>query len=117
MNSKLVESLVQVIESLPQDDYILFQQQLALGSIQKTQGVCGGHARIRNTRIPVWTIVSLQQQGADDQELLENYPNLTAFDLVAVRIYYSNHPQEIDTLLASYADEDIQDLQGEAIEC
>lgn len=117
MNSKLVESLVQVIESLPQDDYILFQQKLALGSIQKTQGVCGGNARIRNTRIPVWTIVSLQQQGADDQELLENYPSLTAYDLLAVRIYYSNHSQEIDTLLASYADDDIHNLQEKAIEC
>ncbi len=117
MNNKLVESLVQVIESLPQDDYLLFQQQLALRSIQKTQGVCGGHACIRNTRIPVWTIVSLQQQGADDIELLDNYPSLTDFDLVAVRNYYSQHRQEIDSLLTSYAEDDESELQGDVIEC
>ena len=110
MNSRLVESLVQVIESLPQDDYILFQQQLTLRSIQKTEGVCGGQARIRNTRIPVWTIISLQHQGADDSELLENYPSLTPFDLVAVRNYYSVHQQEIDGIIAKYAKEDELDL-------
>jgi hypothetical protein len=33
MNMKLVESLVQVIEVLPQEDYVLFQQQLTLRSI------------------------------------------------------------------------------------
>ncbi len=117
MNNKLVESLVQLIESLPQDDYFLFQQQLILRSIQKSENVCGGLARIRNTRIPVWTIVSLQQQGANDIELLENYPSLTAFDLVAVRHYYSQHRQEIDNLLSRYSDEDAGELQGEVIEC
>jgi Protein of unknown function (DUF433) len=59
MNTKLVESLVQVIESLPPEDYILLQGQLTARNIQKTAGVCGGYARIRNTRIPVWTIISL----------------------------------------------------------
>ena len=36
--------------------------------IQHTPGVCGGNACIRNTRIPVWTLVSLRSQGATDSE-------------------------------------------------
>jgi type III restriction enzyme len=28
--------------------------------IQKTPGICGGNARIRDTRIAVWTLVSFQ---------------------------------------------------------
>lgn len=116
MNSKLVKSLVEIIESLSQDEYVLFQQQLAMRSIQKTKGVCGGHARIRDTRIPVWTIISLEKQGADDAELLDNYPDLTLFDLVVARNYYSGHHQEIDTLLASYADEDEHELHENVIE-
>ena len=112
MNSKLVESLVQVVESLPLDDYAFFQQQLTARSIQKTEGVCGGHARIRNTRIAVWIIISLQHQGADDKELLENNPSLTPFDLVAVRNYYSLHQQEIDSIIANYAQEDEVELDG-----
>ena len=31
-------------------------------AIQKIPGVCGGHACVRNTRIPVWTLVSLRQR-------------------------------------------------------
>ena len=42
--------------------------------IQRTPGISGGQACIRNTRIPVWTLVSLLQQGATEQELLRNYP-------------------------------------------
>ncbi|WP_069789717.1 DUF433 domain-containing protein [Cyanobacterium sp. IPPAS B-1200] len=106
MNNKLVESLVQVIESLPYDDYALFQEQLSIRSIQKTKGVCGQQARIRNTRITVWTITSLIQQGADDIEILENYPSLTPFDLIAVKDYYKQNKQEIDTVIAQYDKQD-----------
>lgn len=109
MNPKLVESLVQMIESLPQDDYVLFQEQLIIRSIQKTEGVCGGHARIRKTRIAVWTIISFQNQGADEEELLRNFPVLTPFDLMAARIYYQTHTTEIDRIIASHAGEDNDD--------
>lgn len=102
MNTKLVESLVQVIESLSPEDYALFQKQLTKRSIQKTKGICGGQARIRNTRIPVWTIISLQNQGADDLEILENFPILTPFDLVAARDYYANHFEEINSLISAH---------------
>ena len=106
MNTKLVESLVQVIESLSPEDYSLFQKTLTSRNIQKTEGICGGHARIRNTRIPVWTIISLQKQGAEDQELLHNFPVLTTFDLITARNYYQNYSLEIDNIIASHNSED-----------
>jgi uncharacterized protein (DUF433 family) len=106
MNNKLVESLVEVVYSLEAKDYAIFQQQLALKSIQKTEGVCANQARIRNTRIPVWTIISFLHQGAEDKELLENYPMLTFFDLFAVKNYYSTHQEEIDSIIANYTQED-----------
>ena len=68
--------------------------------IQKTEGVCGGHACVRNTRIPVWTLVSLRQQGATEQELLNNYPDLALEDLTAVWGYYYNYKSEIDLTIA-----------------
>lgn len=37
-------------------------------TIQVTPGVCGGQPCIRNTRIPVWTLVAFRQQGTDDEE-------------------------------------------------
>jgi uncharacterized protein (DUF433 family) len=102
MNTKLVESLAQVIESLAPDEYVLLQEKLKSRAIQKTIGVCGGHAKIRNTRIPVWTIISLQQQGANSPELLRNFPSLTVDDLRNTQFYYTNHQEEIDHAIASH---------------
>jgi uncharacterized protein (DUF433 family) len=106
MNTKLVESLAQVIESLPPDEYLLLQEKLKSRAIQKTIGVCGGHARIRNTRIAVWTIISLQQQGADILEITRNFPVLTTDDLSNIQTYYAEHRAEIDQAIASHQHEE-----------
>jgi type III restriction enzyme len=68
--------------------------------IQKTPGVCGGNARIRNTRIPVWTLVSFRKLGTPDSELLESYPSLTQDDLDLAWSYYSENQEEIDLAIA-----------------
>jgi uncharacterized protein (DUF433 family) len=79
----------------------LLTLHLSRGSrgITKTPNVMGGDACLANTRIPVWLFVSLRQQGANDAELLENYPQLTAADLVNVWAYADAHPDEIGTAL------------------
>ena len=98
MNIQLVDSLIQVIESLTPEESLLFQEKLSARAIQSTPGVCGGNARIRNTRIPVWTLVSLHQQGA---ELLRNYPGLSDRDLENAWRYYDRHREEIDRIIVS----------------
>lgn len=75
--------------------------------IQKTLGVCGENARIRNTRIPIWTLVSFRKLGAPDSELLESYPSLTHDDLDLAWSYYSENQVEIDRAIAA------QDLDNE----
>ncbi len=67
--------------------------------IKKTPGVCGGDACIGNTRIPVWTLVSLRQQGASDKDLLEGYPTLNQADLEAAWQYYDARRGEIETAI------------------
>lgn len=74
--------------------------------IKKTPHVCGGNARIRNTRIPVWSLVSFHQQGAPDEYLLRNYPGLTHEDLEAAWSYYKEHREEIDQIIADEEDDD-----------
>ncbi|NES22447.1 MAG: DUF433 domain-containing protein [Symploca sp. SIO3E6] len=59
MNTKLVKSLAEAVNALEPEHYALFQSTLITKTIQKTPGVCGGNARIRNTRIAVWTLISL----------------------------------------------------------
>jgi type III restriction enzyme len=67
--------------------------------INKTQAVCGGNARIRNTRIPVWTLVSLHKMGESDSNLISNFPGLTQADLNEAWVYYQNNTQEIENAI------------------
>lgn len=64
--------------------------------IEKTTGVCGGSACIIRTRIPVWTLVELQQMGTSNATLLEFYPSLRQQDLIAAWAYYKSNKKEID---------------------
>src|ERR1700722_11645215 len=64
--------------------------------IEKTAGICGGDARIANTRIPVWLLVLQRKSGRDDQQVLDSYPILTMTDLDAAWEFYSNNPLEIE---------------------
>lgn len=71
--------------------------------IEKNSGVMGGDACIRQTRIPVWLLVSLRQQGATEAFLLEDYPDLTAADLTNAWLYASTHQAEVETALQRQA--------------
>ena len=63
--------------------------------IEKTPDVCGGDARIANTRIPVWVLVQARNLGNSEAELLENYPSLTATDLTNAWTYAAAYPEEM----------------------
>jgi uncharacterized protein (DUF433 family) len=68
--------------------------------IQKTPNVCGGDARIRNTRVPVWSLVVARRLGATDAELLDYFVTpLTPADVAAAWDYYARHREEIEQAL------------------
>ena len=67
--------------------------------IEKNPQVMGGDACIRQTRIPVWLLISRQRQGATEAYILADYPDLSAVDLVNVWFYADTHPDEIDAAL------------------
>jgi uncharacterized protein (DUF433 family) len=70
---------------------------LSIGAkgISKTPGVCGGEAGIAGTRIAVWLLVEAQQLGISEAQLLQDYPHITAADLVNAWAYADAHPEEI----------------------
>lgn len=72
-----------------------------LDGINKTPKVVGGAARIRNTRIPVWSLFQSRQMGASDLEILEAYPGLTQTDLVNAWFYAETFSIEIDQAIAA----------------
>jgi uncharacterized protein (DUF433 family) len=69
--------------------------QVAL-EIRKRPGVCGGRARIGDTRIPVWSLVIFKRRGVSDDQLLQFYPGLTLEHLRLAWEYYDSHREEID---------------------
>lgn len=74
--------------------------------IQRTPGVHGGDACVRDTRIAAWTLIRLQKLGRTEEQLLEDYPSLSAGDIDAVWAYYRTHLREIDLAIASQEQED-----------
>lgn len=75
----------------------LLSQNLATtwDGISKTPGVMGGEACIRNTRIPIWLMVSYRRMGLNDRQILDNYPDLTEMDLANVFAYADLYQAEI----------------------
>jgi uncharacterized protein (DUF433 family) len=64
--------------------------------IEKTRGVCGGDARIAGTRITVWQLVEARSLGASEAQILSDFPNLRAQDLVNAWSYERSHREEIE---------------------
>jgi uncharacterized protein (DUF433 family) len=64
--------------------------------IQKTPGICGGEARIRDTRHTVAGLVQWRNLGLSDARILMHHPDLTPADLEAAWSYYRKHAEEID---------------------
>jgi uncharacterized protein (DUF433 family) len=106
MNTQLATSLAEAVSALSLEDFQAFQTALLGHMVQKTPGVAGSHACIRQTRITVWTLISLTQQGLEETDLIRNFPGLTPLDLLAARIYYQTHQNEIDHLIASHHSEE-----------
>lgn len=67
--------------------------------IEKTPRICGGDARIANTRIPIWVLVEARRLGYSDTDLLESYPTITATDLANAWAYANAHPDEIEVAI------------------
>jgi uncharacterized protein (DUF433 family) len=68
-------------------------------NIEKTPGVCGGQARVRDTRIAVWMIVLDRKLGMTDAVVLDAFPSLTQADLDAAWNYYRENPLEIEQMI------------------
>jgi len=64
--------------------------------IVKTPGVCGGDARIRDTRLSVWGLEEWRRLGWTDAQILDAYPQLKPEDLAAAWRYVEWHPAEIE---------------------
>lgn len=74
----------------------LISRSIAFPGIVRTPGVCGGSARFIRTRIPVWSVIRMQQLGASDIDILRSYPSLRAVDLAEAWAFAEDHLEEIE---------------------
>lgn len=77
-----------------------FSRDASLG-IEKNDGVMGGAACVRGTRIPVWLLFRARQLGLSEGDLLKSYPGLSAEDLVNAWNYASLNIAEIEAQIES----------------
>lgn len=102
----IAQELKQQILSLSPDEQheiirLIQSQPNSWSGITTTPGVVGGDACIRSMRIPVWSLVEYRQMGANDDKILEAYPQLTATDLANAWAYSEDFPAEIAEAIAA----------------
>lgn len=64
--------------------------------ITRTEGICGGRARIAGSRIPVSTIAELYRQGESLCEIRATYSHIHPAAIDDAIVYYLDHRGEID---------------------
>ena len=69
--------------------------------VYRNSRVAGGETCVENTRVPVWTLVAYRRLGRRDEDLLRDFPSLTAADLQAAWAYAAQNPAEIDAAVAA----------------
>lgn len=72
--------------------------------IEKTPGVCGGDARVRNTRHTVAGLVEWRRLGLNDAQILERHPDLNPADLEAAWSYFDEHRDEVEQVIRENED-------------
>jgi uncharacterized protein (DUF433 family) len=83
--------------------------------IVHTEGVCGGRARIRDSRISVSIIAELYRQGEPVEEILATYPHLNPAAIHDAIGYYFDHQEEIEAEIEANSLEAVLAATGAAL--
>ena len=81
-----------------------------------TDGVCGGRARIRGTRISVRTIAQLLLQGEPFEEIAATYHHVEPAALQDAIGYYFDHRSEIDAEIEANELDNVLDRVGATLD-
>ncbi len=64
--------------------------------VEKVEGVSGGRAVIKGTRIGVWAVVECYQSGLTPEEILAHYPQLSLSRIFDALGYFDDNREEIE---------------------
>lgn len=76
---------------------------LAYPHMVRESGLRGGERFVEGTRIPVAPLVRAHQRGMDFDEILVQFATRKPEGLHAALLYYLDHAEEIDAILAASA--------------
>lgn len=82
----------------------IFVEGRILRYIEKKEGVLGGKAKIRDTRLLVSRLVGYRRSGYSDKFLIENFPSLSLEMLEEAWAYAAACREEIDAEIAADLD-------------
>lgn len=85
-----IDQLLQINLELPIHPYI----------VQK-EGVRGGLPILRDTRMPVWLIITMWKKGDSIEEILIAYPHLKPAAVYDAISYYLDHQADIEQQIAA----------------
>ena len=71
----------------------LRQLEVARAAVVRDEQIRGGEPVVKGTRIPVHMLADLVGQGASTEELLADYPALSAETLSAALVFAETHPK------------------------
>src|SRR5215472_7801825 len=66
----------------------------ARGMVVEDPDIRGGEPCIRGTRVGVYEVASMLEQGASEEEILEGYPSLRRRQLELARIFAQAYPRK-----------------------
>jgi uncharacterized protein (DUF433 family) len=61
-------------------------------------GKRGGRPCVRGLRITVYDVLAMLSEGMSHQDILEDFPELVAEDILAVLAYAANREHSVDSL-------------------
>ena len=64
--------------------------------VRETEGVCGGHPCVGNSRIPVRSLVIAYRQSGSVDLVIETFPTLTPDQVCGALAWYTEHPTRVD---------------------
>jgi len=71
-----------------------------MGAITLEPGKRGGRPCIRGLRITVYDVLAMMSSGMSQQEILDDFPELTSADILAVLAYAADREHQVFSLKA-----------------
>ena len=64
--------------------------------VVRTEGICGGRPRIKDSRLTVWSIAELYLAGESAQQIAEAYSHIDPAAIYDAISYFLDHRREIE---------------------